>query len=233
MRKVIYEGPKFPKLETHNIAGLRWYEVPSGDKYPSITSVLGKQPDKIEGLKKWRERIGDVQANVVSRRAASRGTSFHHMCEDYLVEEIFDEEKHKSKNFLAWAMFGQVKKTIDERVGDIFLMEQAMYSTKYKVAGRVDLIAMFDGVPTIIDWKTSTTMKKDEWNTDYYTQCSAYADMYTEHTGELIEDLAIIMVSEDGEVEVFKKKVGDYKDRLDTIMEEFYTNVSDLLENAA
>ena len=32
---------------------------------------------------------------------------------------------------------------------------------------------------------------------------------------------------------VFKKKVDDYRDRLDTIMEEFYTNVSNLLENAA
>lgn len=235
MRKNIYEGPSWPELPTHNISGMRFYEVPDGDKYPSITSVLGSQPGKKEGLQKWRDRIGEQQANIISRKAANRGTVFHHICEDYLVDKLDEsaQEKHKTSNFLAWALFGQVKKVIDERIGDIFLMEQTMYSTKHKVAGRCDLIAMFDGKPTVVDWKTATTMKKDEWNTDYYTQCSAYADMYTEHTGELIEDLAIVMVSEAGEVEIFQKKVTDYTDRLGELMDEFYTNAMDRLKLAA
>jgi len=235
MRKNIYEGPEWPELPTHNINGLRFYEVPDGDKYPSITSVLGAQPGKKEGLQKWRDRIGDQQANIISRKAANRGTVFHHICEDYLVDKLDEstEEKHKTSNFLAHAMFGQVKKTIDERVGDIYLMEQTMYSPRYKVAGRCDLIAMFDGKPTVVDWKTATTMKKDEWNTDYYTQCSAYADMYTEHTGEMIDDLAIVMVSEDGEVEIFQKKVADYTERLGELMNEFYDNAMDRLKLAA
>ena len=76
-------------------------------------------------------------------------------------------------------------------------------------------------------------MKKDEWNTDYYTQCSAYADMYTEHTGEMIEDLAIVMVSEAGEVEIFQKKVADYTERLGELMNEFYDNAMDRLKLAA
>ena len=60
MRNFIYEGPEWPELPTHNISGMRFYEVPDGDKYPSITSVLGAQPGKKVGLQKWRDRIGAV-----------------------------------------------------------------------------------------------------------------------------------------------------------------------------
>ena len=34
-----------PELKVHNIGGMRWYEAPDGNKYPSITSVLSKRPD--------------------------------------------------------------------------------------------------------------------------------------------------------------------------------------------
>ena len=235
MRKFIYEGEAWPELQTHNINGMRFYEVPNGDKYPSITSVLGSRPEKQEGIQKWRDRVGAEQANIISRKAANRGTTFHHFCEDYLVDELTEEKETelKTKNFLAWAMFGQVKKTIDERVGDIYLMEQTMHTDKFKVAGRCDLIALFDGKPTVIDWKTATTMKKDEWNEDYYTQAAAYAYMMYEKTGELCEDIAIIMVAEDGQVEVFQKKTQNYIRRLEELMDEFYTNAMDRLKLAA
>jgi hypothetical protein len=224
MRKFIYEGPKFDELTTSNVEGLRYYNCPDGGLYPSITSVLGAQPGKKEGLQKWRDRVGAEQANIISRKAANRGSIFHLFCEDYLTEQLSEEKETelKSRNFLSWALFGQVKKIIDERVGDIFLMEQTMYSPNYKVAGRCDLISMFDGKPTVVDWKTTTTMKKEEWCEDYFTQCSAYGKMYTEHTGEIIDDLAIVMVSEAGEVVVFQKKISDYTKRLDDIMAEFW-----------
>ena len=232
-----YTGPPWPELKTHNIAGLRFYEVPNGEKYPSITSVLGKRPDKQKGLQEWRQRVGEHEANKIARRGANRGTCFHHIVEDFLTldYEAFEEKlenDHKSRNLLAWAMFSQAKHIINESVGNIYLMEQSMFSDRYKVAGRCDLISMFDGVPTVVDWKTSTMIKKDEWNEDYYTQCAAYASMYSDHTGELIDDLAIVMVAEDGEIEVFKKKVSDYLPRLDTIMGEFYDNLEERLAAA-
>ena len=226
-------GHDWPELQTHNIRGMRFYEVPSGEKYPSITSVLGKRPGKQKGLQEWKDRIGADQANKIARKAANRGTAFHHIVEDFLLKNETEFEKkleeHKTNNLLAWAMFGQAKGLIEDSVGDIFLMEQAMYSERYKVAGRCDLISMFDGKPTVVDWKTATTMKRDEWNEDYYVQCSAYADMYTAATGELIEYLAIVMVDEAGEVEVFKKKVTDYLPKLESMMDEFYANLDEML----
>ena len=237
MREMIYDGPVWPELTTSNALGMRWYEVPGGEKYPSITSVLGKRPDKQKGLQEWRDRVGEHEANKIARKGANRGTAFHNIVEDFLTldREPFEyklENDHKSRNLLAWAMFGQAKVWIEESVGDIFLMEQSMYSARYKVAGRCDLIAMFDGVPTVVDWKTAAIMKRDEWNEDYYVQCAAYASMYSDYTGDQIDDLAIVMVDEAGEVAVFKKKVSDYLPQLDEMMNEFYDNVDEMLAAA-
>ena len=79
-----YNGPAFPELPVHTVNGMRFYETPEGDKLPSITTVLGKQPGKQDGLKKWRERVGEQQARIISGKAARRGTVFHNIVEDYL-----------------------------------------------------------------------------------------------------------------------------------------------------
>ena len=90
---------KLPELETTTIDRKRFYVTPQENYYPSITTVLSIR--KKEGLIKWRERVGDKVANYVAARAAARGTSIHHMCEDYLnnVENDWPDkwEKHKSK----------------------------------------------------------------------------------------------------------------------------------------
>ena len=79
------ENFEFPELVIHNNEGMRFYEAPDGNKYPSITTVLSNQPGKQEGLQKWRERIGEEQARLVSGKAARRGTAFHNIWEDYLL----------------------------------------------------------------------------------------------------------------------------------------------------
>jgi len=215
---------EFPELQVHNINGMRFYEAPDGNKYPSITTVLGKQPGKQKGLQEWRERIGEEQARIVSGKAARRGTAFHNICEDYLngVEDI---THHKEKNFLAYCMFGEMKSHLDEKIGNVMLQEQSMYSTKYKVAGRCDFIGVYNGTIAVVDFKTTTTPKKEEWIEDYFIQCAAYASMYEEHTGIGVDDIVIMMVSEDGQVECFEKKAYDYFPKLEVIMEEFYNNL--------
>ena len=85
-----------PEIKATTTDGVRLYETPDGNFYPSITTVLSTRNKK--GLHEWRKRVGDDVANYVARKAAVRGTHVHHMCEDYLNNN-FDEEKHK-KNFL-------------------------------------------------------------------------------------------------------------------------------------
>ena len=222
-----YTGPPFPELEVHNIKGLRFYETPTGEKYPSITTVLGKQPGKQKGLQEWRERVGVAQAQIISGKAARRGSVFHNIVENYLQDN--DISDFKQQNFMAWCMFGEMKSHLDEKINEVVLQEQTMFSSKFKVAGRCDLIGVYKDKLSVVDFKTTTTTKKEEWIGDYFIQCAAYASMFEEHTGEPVEDVVIMMVAEDGEVQLFEKKTADYLPQLEVLMDDFYeTVVSDL-----
>ena len=227
MNNDAYSGPPFPELEVHNIKGLRFYETPTGEKYPSITTVLGKQPGKQKGLQEWRERVGVAQAQIISGKAARRGSVFHNIVENYLLDK--DISDFKQQNFMAWCMFGEMKSHLDEKINQVVLQEQTMFSPKFKVAGRCDLIGVYKNKLSVVDFKTTTRTKKEEWIGDYFIQCAAYASMYEEHTGESVEDVVIMMVAEDGEVQLFEKKTADYLPKLEELMDNFYeTVVSDL-----
>ena len=206
---------KLPELETTTINRKRFYITPQDRVYPSITTVLSIR--KKEGLIKWRERVGDKVANYVAARAAARGTSNHHMCEDYLnnVENDWPEkwEEHK-KQFLHYALFRVFRDKVLNNISDIYAQECGLYSNKYKVAGRVDCIAKYKGVLSIIDFKTSTKERSDAWNENYYIQGSAYAEMFTELTGIDVSQVVILVVTEDGTVQEFIKEKGDFLDAL-------------------
>ena len=216
----IYEP--FPELVVHSLKGMRFYEAPNGLKYPSITTVLGKQSGKQKGLQAWRKRIGEEQARIVSGKASRRGTAFHNICEDYLNNQ--DITEHKGKNFLAWCMFTEFKSTIDNNIDVIELQETNMYSGKYMVAGRCDLIGLWDKELAVVDFKTTTTPKKEEWIEDYFVQCAAYATMFEEHTETPVDKLVIAMIAEDGTIQIFEKKTEDYLQKLEDMMADFYAN---------
>ena len=211
-----HKTTNLPEIKAKTTDGVRLYETPEGNFYPSITTVLSVRNKK--GLFEWRKRVGDDVANYVARKAATRGTHVHHMCEDYLNND-FDEEKNKKK-FLPYVLFNQLRESVLQKIDNIYAQECGLYSDKYKVAGRVDCIAEYDGVLSIIDFKTSTKERSDAWNESYYIQASAYAEMFEERTGVAIEQVAILVVTEDGIVQEFVKNKKEYLPLLtDTIRE--------------
>ena len=169
--------------------------------------------------------MGDDVANYVSRTAAMRGTKVHHMCEDYLNNE--DMERHK-KEFLPYALFNQLADKALCNIDNIHAQECSLYSDKYGVAGRVDCIAEYDGVLSIIDFKTSTKTRIDSWNENYYIQGSAYAEMFQERTGINIDQVVILVVTEDGSVQEFIKNKSDYIEPLKTSIFEWEEKYLDL-----
>ena len=195
-----------PEVTTETINRKRFYVTPEGEKYPSITTVLSTR--KKEGLFEWRKRVGNDVANYVARTSASRGTKVHHMCEDYLNNE-FDEEKHR-KDFLPFCLFNQLKDQALCNLNNIYAQEVGLYSDKYKVAGRVDCVAEYKDTLSIIDFKTSTRERSDDWNENYYIQGSAYAEMFEERTEMKIDQVVILVVTEDGTVQEFVKNKQDY-----------------------
>jgi len=219
-----------PEIKAKTTDGVRLYETPEGNFYPSITTVLSTRNK--EGLFKWRERVGNDVANYVARKAATRGTHVHHMCEDYINND-FDEEKHKKK-FLPYTLFTQLRDSALQKIDNVYAQECGLYSDKYMVAGRVDCIAEYDGIPSIIDFKTSTSERKDSYNENYYIQASAYAEMFEERTGIVINQIAILVITEDGVVQEFIKDKLEYLSSLkDTIKDWKEKNVvynSNILE---
>ena len=204
-----------PKLKTKTINKNRFYVTPEGNEYPSITTVLSIRNKK--GLVEWRKRVGNDVANYVAGKAAARGTKVHHMCEDYLNNEDIN---HHQKDFLPWCLFTQLKNNVLCNIDNIYAQECGLYSDKYKVAGRVDCIAEYDNVLSVIDFKTSTRERDDAWNENYYIQGSAYAEMFTELTGIDVSQIVILVVTEDGTVQEFVKKKFDYLEALkDSVIE--------------
>ena len=217
MKEYNHKTINLPEITATTTDGVRLYETPEGNKYPSITTVLSVRNKK--GLFEWRKRVGEDVANYVARKAANRGTLVHHMCEDYLNND-FDEVKHKNK-FLPYVLFNQLKESVLQKVDNIYAQECGLYSDKYKVAGRVDCIAEYDGKLSIIDFKTSSKERSDEWNESYYIQASAYAEMFEERTGIAINQVVILVVTEDGIVQEFVKNKTDYLPLLSDAIKEW------------
>lgn len=187
------------QMDTVTIDGKRYYVTPSGNKYPSITTVISNNSKKQAGLAKWRNRVGKDKAQSISTRSANRGTRYHKLTEDYLNNEL-DTEKYKDQP-LPWIMFHSSKHILD-KINKIYLQEAALYSDFLKVAGRVDCIAEYDGKLSIIDFKTSAEKKKEAWLYDYYVQETAYACCLQELYGIKVVQLVTIVACENSDVQV-------------------------------
>jgi len=210
----VHKPVDIPEVSTKNINRKRFYNTPTGF-YPSITTVLGVRKEKKIGLAKWRERVGNDVANHIMRTAAARGTAVHSMVEDFLNNKNVLKEDFA---FLPWCLFSQLQPTLKAKVNNIYAQEAGLWSEKYRLAGRVDCIAEWDGVPSIIDFKTSRSERKDDYNFEYYMQASAYAEMFEERTGIEINQIVILVVTEDGLVQEFVKDKKDYlQDLVETI----------------
>jgi hypothetical protein len=190
-----------PKLQRIDSDGGRVYMTPSGQAYPSVTSVVGLH--KAHQIQEWRNRVGADEANKISSRASKRGTSIHSLCEEYLlgnnpVPALPDVE-----------VFSTLRPLLD-RIDNIHCLETQLYSHHLRVAGTVDCIAEFDGKLHIIDFKTASRPKSRDWIHDYFMQTSAYAVMFEELTGVPVGRLLIIMGVDDHEPLIFQEKRDDW-----------------------
>ena len=191
--------------DTTDAFGKRVYQTPDGAKYPSVTTILSWY--SAPAIKKWRAHVGEEAANKIVTQAKRRGTSLHTVCEKYLENNDSCLDKALPTTI---DHFKPVKEWLDTNVDAIYCQEAALYSHYLKVAGRVDCVAQINGVPWVIDFKTSIKIKKEERIKNYFMQTSVYCVMFEELTGIPVPNIGIIMVSDDGEFKVFAKKRDDY-----------------------
>lgn len=208
-----------PKLTAVQLNGARWYEVPSGTKYKSVSTLMSSLSN--DSIMEWKRRVGEEEANKISKRATTFGTAIHKIIEDYIdnKEEYIDFAKPEEK----W-VFNSVKEYID-RIDSVYCQEAELYSDVLRLAGRTDCIAQYEGVDSIIDFKTARKMKKESYIESYFLQTTCYSLMFEERTGIKIPQIVIILMTYTGEIQVFKKQRKDYFQRLKEVLQnEFRRN---------
>lgn len=207
------------ELDKKETPGCRLYQLPNGEWVPSITSVTSFYNRQI--FVEWRKRIGEEEANRITKKATSRGTDFHEAAQAYLENKELNWDDYQP---LTKFMFFHAKPFLD-KINNIHAIERTLYSEYLGLAGRVDCIAEYDGELAIIDFKTSDKIKPEKWLEHYFVQETAYACMYYELTGIPVTKLITLMVTPGGEVEVFDKRNKDeYIKLLVRYIKEFVTN---------
>jgi len=192
----------------------RTYAAPTGVSYPSITTVLSILSE--DHIRAWRARVGEEEANKISRRASGRGTAVHAMLEKYVDNDpTFDEGVMP----LIKSNFMEVKDILDKRLTKVYAQEAALYSDHLGVAGRVDCVGVFDGKNSIIDYKTARKTKKKEWCEGYFVQETAYAIMWEERTGMPITQLVTVIAGDEGPQVFIEHRDNWSKKLLETIAE--------------
>jgi genome maintenance exonuclease 1 len=210
---------KLPVTKGKKVDGFRFYDI-DGKAYPSITTVLGIQ--KKAQLQEWRDKIGENVANWEMGRAARRGKATHLLIEQY-IKGLTPSER----GVLPLGLFRLIKPYVDQ-IDNIHCLETIMYSKKLTIAGQVDCIAEYNGKLSVIDFKTANKERQESWIENYFMQTSAYAQMYEELFGKEIEQIVILLASEDGSVQSFIKEKKDYMDPLKKSINDFYKYYEEL-----
>lgn len=207
------------QLKVENTPKGRFYTTPAGNRFPSITTLLGQKEKP--WLEDWRNSLGVDKADKETKRAADRGEAVHAM-----VEKFLNNEPNCTQGYLPEHIteFNPMRLRL-KRVNNIYLQEAALYSETLKVAGRVDCVGEWDGVLSIIDFKTSTNDKNNTMITDYYLQTTAYALMFQEMYNIQIDDIVIIMSVEKGIIPmIFTQRVDDWIEPLIARINTYYNS---------
>ena len=226
MKKFIHlaNRPELVDIVTENKNGKRHYVTPEGELYPSITTILSEFNKA--AIQKWRKRVGETEANKISGKASRRGTSVHSVCESYIKNEdgFLDGQ---TPNII------ELFKTIEpflERVDNIHGVELALYSDHFGVAGRTDLIAEFDGVLSVIDYKTSNKIKKKEWCESYFAQGAFYGIAYEELTKIPVPQVVVIIAVDNEQPQLFVEKRDDWVDKIWEAKKLYELNIIDTVD---
>ena len=197
---MLKEKIQYKKLERVTTAEGRRYIGDDNVPVPSVTTILDKTSDKT-ALIAWRKRVGDQEANRVSKESAGLGTKVHNAIEKYILgEEVTFGNNIVSvmAKEMSNLVINEGLKNVDEIWGtEIGLIAPGLY------AGTTDCVGMHEGSEAIIDFKTSKKIKKEEWIEDYYLQCCAYAMAHNEMYDTNIKKGVILMVSRDNKFKEF------------------------------
>jgi ATP-dependent exoDNAse (exonuclease V) beta subunit len=211
----------FKQAELIERDNAHFYQTPTGEIYPSITTILHETMtnEKKESLQNWKNK--EIAADYITQEAATIGTETHKLIENHINEVRQTDEVR----LLSVAHFNNLIPFL-QKINDVHGTELRLYSNTMKLAGTSDCIAKYDGELSIIDYKTKRSNQKEEWMTDHFIQGTAYSQMFKELTGIEVKQVVILVSSEKNLRMEFVKNTEDYKDALIQRLNQYY----DILE---
>jgi genome maintenance exonuclease 1 len=212
LKKILNES----ELEQVNTGTGRYYKSPTGELYPSATTVVGLMNE--HSIKAWRKKVGHDEATRIATTAARRGTRFHQLCEDYINNDDIDVSSYNYNDAINFKMF---KPFLDGYLDNVHLQETRLYSDYLRMAGTVDCVAEWKGKLSIVDFKTARKLKNKEYITNYFCQAAAYAIMYEERFNIPVSRIAILISVDDEEPQIFEEKRDNFVKQLLDVREQY------------
>jgi hypothetical protein len=213
---------RYETLSRQDLPEGRRYVNEHGEKLPSVTTILDKTKDK-RALIDWANRIGHEQAEKIKNDAAAIGTSMHAYIESHVKMRPLRPAKYPWQ-FKAYRMGACLMESYFPELDEVWGNEVMVYR-RGLYAGTTDLVGVFRGQPSIIDFKQANKMKKREWIDDYFVQLTAYASAHNEMYGTEIRQGVVLMAAQDGQLKDFVvcgREFDSYLDQWNAKVKQFY-----------
>jgi|TARA_B100000242_G_scaffold98535_1_gene67783 genome maintenance exonuclease 1 len=199
----------YEEIKKESVNGKRLYACPDGNSVASVTTILDKTKDKTS-LIEWRKRVGETKANEIATEAASIGTRMHKFLEDYVETGNWPSAGSNPYSQQANKMATTIKDKALSKIDEIWGSEVQLYHPKI-YAGTTDLVGVFNGAESIMDFKQTNKPKKEEWVEDYKLQLTAYALAHNEIYGTNIQEGHVFMCSRNNEYQQFDIYPDEFK----------------------
>jgi hypothetical protein len=214
----------YTEIKRKQVDGKRLYATESGP-LPSVTTILSKtqSAEKMAGLNKWKQRLGEQEAQRVVTEASNVGTIMHNILEHWVLNTEY-EPGNNIVHRQAKAMAQVIKDNIEPHLDEVWGTEVNLYYPGL-YAGTTDLLGVWKGKPTIMDFKQTNKPKKREWIEDYFMQGAAYGGAHNALYDTKIENIAIFMCSRDLGWQLFEVTADEYNywtDAWGKRLEKFY-----------
>ena len=184
---------EYPKLERVDTDIGRHYLDSDNKPVPSVTTVLSGTSKSKDGLIKWRNRVGDEEADRIIKQSTDIGTAVHEAIEKFLNKEDWDDFDNSSDQILAKSISNKFIKDALNGITEIWGLEVGLILDNL-YAGTADCVGLYKDIPTLIDFKTAKKIKKRDWIEDYFLQGCAYANAHNVMFGTDIQQIVILMV---------------------------------------
>lgn len=177
-------------------------------RVPGATTISGMLDKPF--LVKWANKLGKQGIDVTeyTATAAKQGTLIHSICESHFTKTEVDLSKYSDEEIVrAENSFFKLLPFEKDHTIETQFCEKAFVSEEHKFCGIVDAYCIIDGKYTVVDFKTSKSISKEQ-----ILQVSSYIPLMREN-GYQVDQLLILCMSKEDNIPFAYKFVSEEESR--------------------